>query len=169
MIILRRWNIDDASDLFEYASDPLTAESAAWNVHQSIEDSCKVLEHYIKSDEVWAIDINSKAVGCIGLHRRADGFSRMLEYVVNKNYRGRGIASDSVRAAVKYAFCDLHMNYITANCYADNTASEKVLLKCGFTFIKTLKNSRCDIKHYRLEKADFLNSLELYDTNAVFK
>lgn len=38
-LILRRWNEDDAEDLYEYASDPAVCPICGWPAHQSIEES----------------------------------------------------------------------------------------------------------------------------------
>ncbi len=165
MIVLRQWEVNDADDLFEYAGDSETACDAGWNAHYSVAESIKVIEHYRRADDIWAIDIDGKVVGCVGLHRRYDSFSRMLEYAVNKAYRGNGIATSCARAAMCYAFDRLKLEYITANCYLYNKSSEKVLTNCGFKYAKLLKNS--DIKHFRLSYNDYICSSELYNTDNV--
>lgn len=38
-LILRRWEENDAEDLYKYASDPDVGPIAGWPVHQSIEES----------------------------------------------------------------------------------------------------------------------------------
>ena len=38
-LILRRWNENDAEDLYRYASDPDVGPIAGWPAHQSIDES----------------------------------------------------------------------------------------------------------------------------------
>ena len=38
-LILRRWNVNDAEDLYRFASDPAVGPIAGWPAHQSIDES----------------------------------------------------------------------------------------------------------------------------------
>ena len=42
-LIIRRWTLDDAESLFEYAKDPDVGPVAGWPVHKSIEDSISII------------------------------------------------------------------------------------------------------------------------------
>ena len=42
-LILRRWNEDDAGDLYKYAADPAVGPIAGWPAHQSIDESRDVM------------------------------------------------------------------------------------------------------------------------------
>ena len=44
-LILRRWNEDDAEDLYKYASDPDVGPIAGWPAHKNIEESCDVIKN----------------------------------------------------------------------------------------------------------------------------
>lgn len=45
-LILRKWTLEDAESLFEYARDPDVGPIAGWPAHQSIEESRNELSRY---------------------------------------------------------------------------------------------------------------------------
>ena len=54
-LILRRWEIGDASDLYEYANDPDVGPIAGWPPHQSIEESREVIKNVFTGREAYAV------------------------------------------------------------------------------------------------------------------
>ncbi|HZS45392.1 MAG TPA: GNAT family protein [Blastocatellia bacterium] len=63
----------------------------------------------------------------IGLHHRAE-----FGYWLAKPYWGQGITTDAVRVFIRYAFSELKLSKLTADVFAFNTASARVLEKNGF-------------------------------------
>jgi len=53
-------------------------------------------------------------------------------YSIVREYRGRGIASEALRAIVDEAFHKLQMRKVRAYCVPDNAASRRVLANVGF-------------------------------------
>jgi ribosomal-protein-alanine N-acetyltransferase len=49
------------------------------------------------------------------------------------HFAGKGYTTAAVRAVVRYAFEDLELHRVEAACQPDNIASQRVLLKAGFT------------------------------------
>jgi RimJ/RimL family protein N-acetyltransferase len=63
------------------------------------------------------------------IHRRAD-----IGLVIGeKEYWGQGIATESIRLVVGYAFNRLNLHKLTAGCYANNVGSKKAFEKVGFS------------------------------------
>jgi [ribosomal protein S5]-alanine N-acetyltransferase len=58
--------------------------------------------------------------------------SAEVGYSVVQSYRGRGIATECVRAIVGEAFARLHLRKIRAYCVPENMASRAVLIRAGF-------------------------------------
>ena len=56
-----------------------------------------------------------------------------IGYHVAKQYTGKGYATEAVRAFLPYAAEKKELSEIWGICLADNTASVKVMEKCGFT------------------------------------
>src|SRR5579875_4210643 len=46
-LLLRPMSLDDAEDMFAYASDPQVVRFTSWNVHQSIDDTRAFLQHTV--------------------------------------------------------------------------------------------------------------------------
>jgi ribosomal-protein-alanine N-acetyltransferase len=50
-LILRKMTLDDASDYYAFASDPLVTLHTIWSAHSSIEDSLQFLQGVIEKYE----------------------------------------------------------------------------------------------------------------------
>jgi RimJ/RimL family protein N-acetyltransferase len=71
-------------------------------------------------------------VGTIGqtlttIHQRAE-----LGYIVGKDFRGNGYATEACRGFLGYSFGVLGLHKVTAAWYTDNPASGRILEKLGF-------------------------------------
>ena len=69
-LILRRWNEDDAGDLYEYAADPVVGPIAGWPAHQNAEHSRQVIRDVLSAPETYAVVLKETGlpIGSIGLH-----------------------------------------------------------------------------------------------------
>ena len=139
-VYLRILRPDDAKAWFEYLSDPTAVELTSYDV-RSIDEVRSMIDGYATIQNAggparWAIAIreNDALVGTCGFHSWAARDHRAeIGYDVSPAFRGRGIASDAVAATVKSAFATTDLNRIDAFVMAENTASQRVLEKCGFT------------------------------------
>ncbi len=94
----------------------------------------------------WAIrDSNDSLIGGLGFDGFQLGKSHRAEigYWLAKPYWGRGIMTAVVRRACDFAFAEFGLAKITAHVFPDNSASARVLEKCGFRQEGVLR------KHYR--------------------
>lgn len=55
-----------------------------------------------------------------------------IGYGILEEYRGRGYATEAVRAAVAWAFGDASVAAVEAEAETGNAASRRVLSRCGF-------------------------------------
>ncbi|MCM1227236.1 MAG: GNAT family N-acetyltransferase [Clostridium sp.] len=69
-LILRKWNIDDAESLFQYAKNPNVGPIAGWPPHKSIEESREVIVDVLNGAECYAIceKGNNIAIGAVELY-----------------------------------------------------------------------------------------------------
>jgi ribosomal-protein-alanine N-acetyltransferase len=51
-------------------------------------------------------------------------------------YWGKGYATESTKAALKYAFTIMNLQEVIGTCHEENVASRKALEKCGLKFIE---------------------------------
>ncbi|WP_077602260.1 GNAT family N-acetyltransferase [Oceanobacillus sojae] len=60
--------------------------------------------------------------------------NREIAYAVSKRYRNRGYTTQAVRCLVTYLFENTNIEHINAVVLPKNTASNKIIKKCGFVF-----------------------------------
>lgn len=137
-IIVRAFSKEDAKDVNEYCSDKDTAQLAGWSAHESIEDSMNILNSWIEKGYHNAIvwKENGKVIGHIAIYpdseeNRED--TRELGCALNKQYQRRGIMTEVILRIITELF-DMGISNIWACCFQHNTASKKMIEKCGFVF-----------------------------------
>ncbi len=141
-LIIRRFKEEDLDDFFEYASVEGVGEMAGWPHHKDKNISRIILNSFIRSEEVYAIECkeNNKLIGSIGLHNRrsVDDFDdknqREIGYVINKDYWGMGITVEAVKRILSYAFDDVNVDIVWCCCYDFNLQSKRVIEKSGFKY-----------------------------------
>lgn len=67
--------------------------------------------------------------------------SAEVGYWLGADARGKGIATDAVRALVTWIWANTELQYLEAGVFTYNPASARVLEKAGFTLAYTAKNS----------------------------
>ncbi len=82
---------------------------------------------------VWAMDgVRGERVGNLSFKGvSAEGVAE-LGYGVEKRHRGKGYATEAVKAMVEWAFGHSEIRVVEAETEAGNGASRRVLEKCGF-------------------------------------
>ena len=147
-LILRRWNEDDAGDLYQYAADPAVGPIAGWPAHQSIEESRDVIRNVFNGKEAYAVCLkeDGKAIGAIEL--KLNGHTDMTDrddecemgFWLGKPFWGQGIMPEAVKEMLRHAFEDLRMSKVWIGYYEGNTRSKRVQEKCGFRYQYTSEN-----------------------------
>ena len=147
--ILRKWKESDAESIAQNANN----EKIAGNLRNvfpypyTIEDAKSFIDMCINTDEsknlLYAIEINGKAVGSIGVFVKDDVYCRSGEigYWLGEDYWGKGIMSEAIRRTCTEAFKRFDIIRIYAEPYAYNTGSRKALEKAGFSLEGVLKSS----------------------------
>lgn len=93
---------------------------------------------------IFAITVDDKVVGGIGLHPQSDIYrlNAELGYWLAEPYWGKGIMTQAVLQMIDFGFKNLDINRIFARPYGSNLGSQRVLEKAGFQlegrFDKTL-------------------------------
>ncbi len=142
-LILRKFSQSDLHDLNEYASVLGVGEMAGWRHHETIEETQEILDMFIKEDKTFAIvsKKNNKVIGSIGVDKYGledkltefNGyFGREIGYVLSKDYWGKGIMTEAVKAVIDYLFNDLNFDFLICGYYDFNNQSKRVQEKCGF-------------------------------------
>ena len=142
-LILRAFTQDDLNDFFAYASVPGVGEMAGWPHHENIETTKTILDMFIEKKNVFAIYHKEarRVIGSFGFHDSWANYApeykdkRLCEigYVLSKDFWGQGLMPEAVKAAVKYAFDQMNLDYIGVCHFTDNLQSRRVIEKCGFS------------------------------------
>ena len=141
-LILRRLQKSDVADMYEYARIPEVTEYLLWEAHPDIEYTASYIasvQRYYKNGQYFDYAVilkeEDKMIGTCGF-ARVDDLNRCGEigYVLNPAYRGRGYASEAARALMKMGFTELGLHRIEARYMVKNTASRRVMERCGMTF-----------------------------------
>lgn len=61
-----------------------------------------------------------------------------IGYILNKLYWGKGLATEAVHRLLTFGFDELHLWRVEARCYEANRSSERVLLKMGMLYERSL-------------------------------
>lgn len=144
---LRPWNMDDLDSLVENANDYDIAKNLTDVFpHPYTEEDGKKFIAYATSEDViriFAIEVDGKAVGAIGLHPQQDIMKKNIElgYWLGKKYWGKGIISKAVKQMVDYAFESFDITRVYARPFGTNVASQKILEKNGFKLEANIEKS----------------------------
>ena len=154
-LILRRWNEDDAEDLYKYASDPDVGPIAGWPAHQSIDESRDVIKNVFNGKEAYAVCLkeDSKAIGAIEL--KLNGHTDMTDrddecemgYWLGRSFWVQGIIPEAVKEMLRHAFEDLAMQKVWIGYYDGNIKSKRVQEKCGFKYQWRSENVDVPLMH----------------------
>lgn len=164
---LRKIEISDVDDVFEYASDPAVSEFLLWHPHEKREYTKSYicyLERLYKKGKFydWGIEYQGKMIGTVGftkINKRKN--CAEIGYVLNRSFWGKGIGLDAVNALLKYGFCVLKLDKIDAVIMSENKRSEALLLKCNFAHEYSsdnkmlIKGEYRDIRKLSLSKETF--------------
>lgn len=171
--ILREITLDDVEGFFEMDSDP--------EVHRYLgtkpvtgHDQIIEMVHYIRKQYAdngigrWAvIDRRTlRFIGWSGLKLVKDEINHQthyydLGYRLVRKYWGQGIASETVPPALAYGFEKLQVKKIIATVHVDNTASNQVAMKAGFSFCETFFLHGLEHNWYELTYSEWLRKKEV--------
>lgn len=138
-LVLCPFSIQDADDLFPMLSDRDTCyDDGGYQPFVRDEKYTKLMETFAAQEGRYVIHLaNSdktpgKAIGMIHLMDNDRAVpSYEIGYVLNKDYRCRGYASEAVNAVIDFCFAN-GIEMITASAGSFNQISQQMLLKLGF-------------------------------------
>jgi RimJ/RimL family protein N-acetyltransferase len=94
-------------------------------------------------------------IGFCGLRRTPPGPPELL-YGLRPSAWGKGLATESARAVLRYAFLELRLDEITAATDVPNTASARVMERLGMRFERRGVLNGLDTVFYRIDIASFV-------------
>lgn len=180
-LILRRMNMRDAEDLFEYSRDPEVARYVLWQAHKTIRETRSYIRYSIRHYHTGepaslAIEIREtgKVIGTIGfMWYNEDSRSAEVGYSLSREYWNQGIMTEALSAILEHAFVKLKINRIEAQHELENPASGRVMEKVGMQKEGTLrqrlynKGHFADVNLYAILRKDYLSMHGIKDTESA--
>ena len=141
-LILRGMRVSDAADMYAYAKDPAVTEFLTWYPHASEEETRQYLtyvgQRYRTGDFYdWSVVDRESGhmIGTCGFTSfNCPADSGEIGYVLNPDYRGRGLATEAVRRVLAFGFEELSLHRIEAHFIQGNHASRRLMERVGMTF-----------------------------------
>ncbi len=169
-LVLRAMSLNDAEDMFVYASDPNVARYVTWPAHQSVDDSTGFLrfieQRYAAGDAYdWGLVLKAtgRLVGTCGYVKwNKNHHVGEIGYALGSDYWGRGLVTEATRKVIDFGFTEMQLNRIEAWCKLENLGSERVMQKVGMQFEGVarqkmfVKGSYHDLKQYAILRQDWV-------------
>lgn len=149
MQYLRAWKESDYKELAKVANN----KNILNNLRDSLpypyteEDAKKYIKTVMNMPEeegyAWAIHINDKVIGSVGVFRKTDIYHRTAEigYYISEEYRGQGIMRTALPQACDYIFQNSDIVRIYSQPFAENKPACSLLYKAGFIYEGTMKKN----------------------------
>lgn len=146
-LLLRPFRETDLQDFNEYASVDGVGQMAGWMPHKNMEESKTILEMFIREKKTLALEYSGKVIGSLGVEEYDeeqlpefhDKYGREIGYALSKDYWGKGLMPEAVKAVIRYLFDEMKLDFIICGHFTDNEQSKRVQEKCGFQHYKLIK------------------------------
>ncbi len=143
---IRPWRLNDAESLARNADNRKIwlGVRDLFPHPYTIQDALEFLQRTISEGSAmkFCIEIDGAAVGGIGVHPGEDvhRHTATVGYWLGEEFWGRGIMTEAVTVVTDFCFKNFPLRRISAEVFANNPASARVLEKAGFIFEGRLKN-----------------------------
>ena len=141
-LTITTFSMDMAQNVYENSQDDDTRRFVPDEVYDSAEEAREAIDflmsRYDSTDGPFVYPIitndGGKNIGYVQLCQLDDGIWE-IGYHIAKNFIGKGYATEAVKAFLPAMAQKLNIKEVYGICLAENTASVRVLEKCGFTKI----------------------------------
>ena len=168
-LILRRINIHDAKDIFEYSKDKEVARHVLWSAQKELgeaKDYCRFMMRRYRNDEPSSWGIIDKAtnrlVGTIGyMDYNEDNATVEVGYSLARWLWNGGYMTEALTRVIAHTFDTMDINRIEAQHELENPSSGRVMEKCGMRKEGELrqrlynKGRYVDVALYAIIKEDY--------------
>ena len=172
-IRLRAFKKDDLEDFYLYAKTPGLGESAGWFHHESIEDSKKILDKFIRDKNILAIEKDGQVIGSIGIHPYDEDFfedlndkrAAMIGFVLSQDYHRQHLMTESLELVLDFLFNDIGLDVVVGGHFRGNFKSKNLHKKFNYKYfsshlVKTNMGTMEVTHEYILSKEDYDQYLE---------
>ena len=164
-MLLRPHRREDVDDIFEFARDPEWGRYLTVPMPYLKEHAVEFVEDRLLTSRdrwpVWAMVLDGRVVGGIGIEIDVEYATGALGYSIARKHWGRGLVLEAARAVVDWAFRERGLAKVYAYADARNTQSLRVMAKLGMTregmlrSHRTLRDERVDDVYYGLLREEW--------------
>jgi ribosomal-protein-alanine N-acetyltransferase len=138
-LVLRPINISDAILFYEIMNDAEVMRYFPNSEPMSLERAKGFIENQSAQWKKngfghWALIHEYVLIGWCGLQHLPETNEDEVAYCIDKNYWGRGLATEAAQASVSYGFNTLKLKELIGITHVKNAASQNVLKKIGMRF-----------------------------------
>lgn len=169
-LILRRMELRDAHDIYDYGRDYEVARHVLWSAYRSVAEAKLYIRYMMRKYRMgepasWCIELKDtgRVIGTIGyMWHQEEHNSAEVGYSLARDMWNQGIMTEALKRVLKYSFEDLHIHRIEAQHEVDNPASGVVMKKCGFQHEGRLrgrllnKGRYVDVDLYSILREDYM-------------
>ena len=168
-LTLRKLEMRDAQDIFDYGRDPQVARHVLWDAYTSVSETRGYVRYMIRKYRAgepssWGIveKETGRVVGTIGyMWYQKDNNACEVGYSLARRCWNRGYMTEALAAVLQYSFETLSVHRVEAQHEVDNGASGAVMRKCGMQKEGTLrgrlynKGKYVDVDLYAILREDY--------------
>lgn len=146
-LLLRRFRIDDAEDMFIWAGNPEVVKYLSYYPHKDIYETMQVLKDWINAyknpaEYNWAIVLKeeNRVIGNISVVLQDnDCYACHLGWQIDVSYWNKGIMTEAASAVIDYLFNKVGYDRISSGHDTRNIASGRVMEKVGMRLEGTFR------------------------------
>jgi [ribosomal protein S5]-alanine N-acetyltransferase len=139
-LLLREFRQEDIGDIIRWQPAPNTQNTKEIEAQQFL-DFC--FQQYRESGMgPWGILLKERGllVGNCGFPHISFRYAE-VNYYVGPQYRRQGLATEALKALLRFGFGDIGLAGIQGRCTPDNKSSEQVMQKAGMKFERMIKSA----------------------------
>ncbi|EEL34426.1 GNAT family N-acetyltransferase [Bacillus toyonensis] len=98
---------------------------------------------------------------CTGIKEELPSPNREIMYAISSEYQNNGYATKATKGLIDYLFKKTNVNVLNAIALIKNVPSNKVIEKCGFTYMSQQTIENRIFNHYVLSKSEWIKNIAL--------
>ncbi|MEH7457694.1 GNAT family N-acetyltransferase [Bacillus sp. JJ1127] len=178
-IYLQEFSIKDADNIYRISNQPeifnflpdwksTKEQRVDWVTNYEIPANKAFLDAVVNTSNIDGhflklgifIKETDKFIGwcCTGIKDELPSPNREIMYAISSEYQKKGYATKASKGLIDYLFTNTNLEVINAVALINNVSSNKVIEKCGFTYLsqQTIENELYN--HYILNKLEWMKN-----------
>ncbi|HDR6299109.1 GNAT family N-acetyltransferase [Bacillus cereus] len=181
-IYLQEFTVKDAESIYKIANQPeiekflpdwksTKEQRVNWVANDEIPANKAFLDAVTTTtnidDHILKLGIFKKSTNefvgwcCTGMKDELPAPNREIMYAISNEHQNHGYATKATKGLIDYLFKETNLNVLNAIALINNVPSNKVIKKCGFTYLSEQKIENQLYNHYLLSKSEWKENISL--------